>query len=100
MEVALVHLQKKREIIAKAAQMICTYLDIDFESFLHYRPNGDLTIYYMMDPIQFMIPVPKKSKVIEVMEKDLAAQLLEWLIDQTVQKFKDNAEVVPCLHRY
>jgi hypothetical protein len=41
-----------------------------------------------------MIPTPKTSKVIDVMEKDLCRDLLKHIITVSSKKIKDNQEVV------
>jgi hypothetical protein len=74
--------------------MICKYLNIDTEAFLYKRENGDETIIQSLDPVQFMIPEPKKSKTIEAMEKELTTQLLQSLMQSTVTKIKDNQDDV------
>ena len=74
--------------------MICTYLELDFVPFIYQRTPEEPTIVEYIDPIQFMIPTPKTSKVIDVMEKDLCRDLLKHIISVSSKKIKDNQEVV------
>jgi hypothetical protein len=41
-----------------------------------------------------MIPTPKTSKVIDVMEKDLCRDLLKHFVTGASKKIKDNQEIV------
>ena len=77
---ALIHIAKKREITIKAGEMICTYLELNPENFLRNRPSGEPTIVDICDPVQFMIPTPKTSRVIETMDKNLCMEILRWVI--------------------
>lgn len=43
-----------------------------------------------VDPIQFMIPAPKTSKVIDFMEKELCQDLLKHFVTFASKKIKDN----------
>ena len=74
--------------------MICAYLELDSETFIHNRQNGEKTIAYQIDPILVLIPTPKKGQIIENMTKELAVMLLEWLFPAAVEKIKDNKETV------
>ena len=46
-----------------------------------------------------MIPTPKKAQVIEVMEKSLCSEIIQWLVPETIQILKDKQEHVK-LKRY
>lgn len=94
LELSLNHMQKKREITIKAGEMICTYLELDFQPFIHQRQNEEPTIVEYVDPIQFMIPAPKTSKVIDVMEKELCQDLLKHFVTFASKKIKDNQEII------
>jgi len=87
-------MQKKKEITIKAGEMICTFLELDYQPFIYKRPNEEPTIVEYLDPVQFMIPSPKISKVIDVMEKDLCRDLLKHFVVAASKKIKDNQEVV------
>ncbi len=86
----LIHIAKKREIIVKAGEMICTYLELDPQHFLKNRPNGDPTIVDSCDPVQFMIPTPKTSQIIQTMDKNLCKQILSWVIPLSFAKVQEN----------
>ncbi len=79
--------------------MICTYLNISPENFLRNRPNGEPTIVDQYDPVQFMIPTPKTSHVIETMDKNLCAEILRWVVPTASKKIKDNIETVKNVSR-
>jgi len=87
---ALGHIAKKRQITIKAGEMICTYLEINPENFLRNRTSGEPTIIDICDPVQFMIPTPKASRVIETMGKKLCMEILKWVIPLSFQKVQDN----------
>jgi hypothetical protein len=74
--------------------MICTYLEVNPEHFLRNRTNGEPTIVDICDPVQFMIPTPKASRVIETMSKSLCIEILKWIIPLSSQKIKDNQEAL------
>lgn len=74
--------------------MICSYLDISPDHFLRNRLNGESTIVDQYDPVQFMIPTPKTSHVIETMDKSLCTEILNWVIHTASKKIKDNEETV------
>ena len=94
LENVLAQIQKKRDLTVKAGEMICTFLELDFVPFIYQRTPEEPTIVEYIDPIQFMIPTPKTSKVIDVMEKDLCRDLLKHIITVSSKKIKDNQEVV------
>jgi hypothetical protein len=74
--------------------MICEYLQIKSDVFLYNRPNGELTIVNYHDPIQLMIPTPKKSRAIEGLTKERSTEILEWLVHATADMVKDNQEII------
>ena len=44
--------------------MLTRYFEIESDQFKHYRDGGDLSIMEDLDPVQFMIPAPKTSKLL------------------------------------
>jgi len=80
-------------VIVRAGEMICEYLQIKPDLYIFNRPNGEPTIVEYQDPIQFMIPAPKKSKPIESLGKDKCIEILHSLVQTIADIIKDNADL-------
>ena len=90
----MVHAQKQRDIIVRAGEMICEYLQIKPDVFLYNRPNGEPSIVEYQDPIQFMVPAPKRAKVIPTLGKVQCIETLFSLALTIGDIIKDNHELV------
>jgi len=92
--ICMVQAQKQRDIIVRAGEMICEYLQIKSDVFLYNRPNGEPSIVEYQDPIQFMVPAPKRAKVIPTMGKVQCIETLFSLAMTIADILKDNLELV------
>ncbi len=74
--------------------MICTYLNLDPSTFFYNRSNGEPSIVEFYDPIQFMIPNPKNSRVIGTISKERSVEILSQIVQASAQKLRDNQELI------
>eukprot|EP00347_Sterkiella_histriomuscorum_P007607 403348266 len=85
----------KNGIVKKAGEIICTFLEIDPDQFMYFRDAGsDITIIDHLDPVQFMIPLPKNSKVIEGLDKPRASVILNEVLNAASNAFKDYKDLI------
>jgi len=47
----MLHAQKQRDIIVRAGEMVCEYLQIKPDVYLYNRPNSEHSIVEYQDPI-------------------------------------------------
>ena len=82
---------RKRGIIARAGEMLCRYIELDEEQFIHFREGGISSILQNMDPVQFLMPTPETSKVIQGLERSKTIIILNEVLNaasKTIKEFK------------
>lgn len=74
--------------------MVCEYLQIKPDVYLYNRPNDEHSIVEYQDPIQFMVPAPKRAKVIPTLGKVQCIEILFSLALTIADIIKANQEMV------
>ncbi|CDW71999.1 UNKNOWN [Stylonychia lemnae] len=87
-------LQYKLNVTKKAGEVVCTYLEINPDQFMYLRDQGSLTILEHLDPIQFLIPVPVSSKIIEELDKTKALTILNEILNAAANAMKENKDII------
>lgn len=61
---------------------------------MYFRDQGAITILDHIDPVQFLIPVPLSSKLIEGLDKPKAMTILNEILNAAANAMKDNKELI------
>ena len=79
----------KKGIINRAGEMICAYLELDEDMFMHFREGAGPTILEQLDPVQFLIPTPETSKVIPDLERGKTIKILNEILNAGSRTIKE-----------
>ena len=87
---------RKRGIISRSGEMVCRYLELDEEQFIHFREGGISSILENLDPVQFLMPTPETSNVIETLERSKSMIILNEVLNaasKTIKEFKSQLDL-------
>ncbi len=82
-------MSRKKGIVSRAGEILCTYIDLDPELFMHFREGAGPTILETLDPVQFLIPTPETSKVIPDLERTRTIKILNEILNAGSRTIKE-----------
>jgi hypothetical protein len=82
---------RRHGIMNRSGEMICRYLELEEEQFIHFREGGLSSIIENMDPVQFLMPTPETSKVLDILDRSKTMIILNEILNagsKTIKEFK------------
>ena len=67
--------------------MLCAYLELNEDEFLYFREN-QTTILDELDPVQFMMPTPERSEIIEDLDKAKSIKIMNEIMNAASNTIK------------
>ena len=74
--------------------MLTRYVEIESDQFMYFRDGGEPTIMENLDPVQFMIPAPKTSKLVPDLEKSKSIVILNEILNAAASTIKDKKDLL------